>query len=467
MLLVQTALKTTVGETTNWNHFSKIILHFYLKYTIENRFMIYRKIYSRVATVLYALLLLILSVVTDGCFGPNERKIDTPALTVEAESYISNSGNIDIVNEKKNVVSVQTKDDDSWLCYKINVPATGRYSIRLYAKNASEKKAVCWIEDYIDNKDGRIYNVSGNMIVGGEDSDYQYFVLKEGALLAASLHYIKLHIEKGALNIDKLTFTLIRENKSSPLVSSKADINDWQLVWSDEFNGHGLPDSTKWIYDTKGNSASWGNNEAQCYTVGRKENAMVENGNLEITAIKEVLEGKKYTSARLITKAAWQYGRIEVRAKLPNGRGTWPAIWMMPGGWSFKDGNWPDVGEIDILEHVGHDLNVIHASAHSKDYQWQKGNQKTAIITVPGATENFHNYILEWSSEIMKISVDDSCYFTYKNEGLGETKWPYNKPFYLILNVAIGGAWGNAKGIDDAAFPQTMDVDYVRIYQKK
>jgi len=428
--------------------------------------MHYRKIHNKVVAVLSALSLLTLSVFTDSCAGQNERKSETPTLTVEAESYISNSGNIEIVMGKRNVVSVQTKDNDSWLCYKINVPATGSYTIRLYAKNASEKRAICWIEDYIDNKDGRIYNVSGDMIIGGENSGNQGFVQKDGVSLDASLHYIKLHIEKGALIFDKLTFTRNRENKFPSKVGSETD-GKWQLVWSDEFDGIGLPDSTRWIYDTAGNSASWGNNEAQCYTIGRKENARVESGSLALTAIKEDREGKKYTSARLITKAAWKYGRIEVRAKLPNGRGTWPAIWMMPGGWSFNDGHWPDVGEIDILEHVGHDLNVIHASAHSRDYQWQKGNQKTAIITVPGATENFHNYILEWSAEIIKISVDDNCYFTYKNEGLGETKWPYDKPFYLILNVAVGGAWGNAKGIDDAAFPQTMYVDYVRIYQKK
>lgn len=242
--------------------------------------------------------------------------------------------------------------------------------------------------------------------------------------------------------------------------------DDYQLVWNDEFEYNGLPDSSKWSYDTEGNAAGWGNNEQQFYTTGRKENAFVSNGRLVITSAKEDFEGKKYTSARLNSRADWQFGRIEVRAKLPKGRGTWPAIWMMPGGWSFKDDHWPDVGEIDILEHVGHDLNVVHASAHSKDYQWQAGNQKTAIITVPDATDNFHNYILEWSSEIMKISVDDSCYFTYKNEGLGETKWPYNKPFYLILNLAIGGAWGNVKGIDEASFPQSMEIEYVRIYQK-
>jgi beta-glucanase (GH16 family) len=243
--------------------------------------------------------------------------------------------------------------------------------------------------------------------------------------------------------------------------------NEYQLVWSDEFDYNGLPDSTKWIYDTEGNSAGWGNNEAQFYTIGRKENTNVMDGKLSITAIREDFEGKKFTSGRLVSKADWQCGRIEVRAKVPAGRGTWSAIWMMPGGWTFKDGNWPDVGEIDIMEHVGHDLNVIHASAHSKDYQWQVGTQKTGIMTVPEASEKFHSYILDWAPDVMKAYVDDSLYFEYKNEGLGETKWPYKKPFYLILNVAVGGAWGSMKGIDEQAFPQTMEIDYVRVYQKK
>jgi len=241
----------------------------------------------------------------------------------------------------------------------------------------------------------------------------------------------------------------------------------YRLVWSDEFDAKGLPDSTKWIYDTEGNADGWGNKEDQFYTSARKENTFVSEDKLAITAIREDFQGKKYTSGRLVSKAAWQYGRIEVRAKVPAGRGTWSAIWMMPGGWSFNDGNWPDVGEIDIMEHVGYDLNVVHASAHSKDYQWQASTQKTAIITVPGATEKFQDYILEWSPEVLKAYVNDSLYFEYKNEGLGEAKWPYNKPFYLILNLAVGGLWGAAKGIDDAAFPQTMEVDYVRVYQLK
>lgn len=249
--------------------------------------------------------------------------------------------------------------------------------------------------------------------------------------------------------------------------SESPDYNKYQLVWQDEFDYIGLPDSTKWEYDTEGNEAGWGNDEAQYYTIANEKNAYVKNGILSITALKERIGGKEYTSARLISKTDWEYGKIEVNAKIPSGRGTWSAIWAMPGGWSFHDGNWPDIGEIDIMEHVGHDLGVVHASAHSKDYQWQKGTQKTATINVPDVDVEFHTYAMEWTPDIMKAFVDDSLYFEYQNEGLGETKWPYNKPFYLIMNLAVGGAWGNMHGIDDQAFPQTMEIDYVRVYQKE
>lgn len=247
----------------------------------------------------------------------------------------------------------------------------------------------------------------------------------------------------------------------------KVPIEEYQLVWSDEFDYSGLPDDAKWKYDTEGNAYGWGNSEAQFYTEQRIKNARVENGVLSISAIKEKWQDKDYTSARLVSKADWKYGKIVVRAKVPDGRGTWSAIWMMPGGWTFSDGNWPDVGEFDIMEHVGHDKGVIHASAHSKDYQWQKGDQKTSTIMVSDACETFHDYIWEWSPDIVKAYVDDSLYFEYKNEGLGLSKWPYDKNFYLILNVAVGGEWGRIKGIDEDAFPQILEVDYVRIYQKK
>lgn len=263
-------------------------------------------------------------------------------------------------------------------------------------------------------------------------------------------------------------FSGCNSKKSKPSTKNTESFgkDNYELVWSDEFDYTGLPDSTKWIYDTEGNSEGWGNREAQQYTIAKKENAWVKDGVLNIIALKEQCEGKDYTSARLNSKANWLCGKIEVKAKLPKGRGTWSAIWMMPADWTFKDGNWPNIGEIDIMEHVGHNLGVIHASAHSKDYQWQTNTQQTDTINITDVAEKFHSYIWEWTPEVMRAYVDDQLYFEYKNEDLGVSKWPYIKPFYLILNVAVGGAWGSVEGIDTEVFPQTMQVDYVRIYQK-
>jgi len=255
-----------------------------------------------------------------------------------------------------------------------------------------------------------------------------------------------------------------KHNKNRAVSDVKNE--DYQLVWHDEFDYDGLPDSAKWKYDTEGNEVGWGNLEAQEYTVAKKENAGVENGILRITALYQDSNEKEFSSARLTSKADWQYGRVEVNARLPRARGTWSAIWMMPGNWTFKDGNWPDIGEIDIMEHVGHDEGIVHASAHSKDYQWQTKTQQTATLFVQQVTSRFHTYALEWTPDRLFAFVDDSLYFQYQNEGLGESKWPYNKPYYLILNLAIGGAWGGLNGIDTNAFPQTMEVDFVRIYQK-
>jgi beta-glucanase (GH16 family) len=267
-----------------------------------------------------------------------------------------------------------------------------------------------------------------------------------------------------------IIFFIVSCNNNKPVTSNKVvksgAIDSYQLIWQDEFDYSGLPDSTKWTYDTEGNHEGWGNHEAQFYTENCIANAKVENGILNIIALKENYKDKKYTSVRLVSNADWKYGKFETRAKLPSGRGTWSAIWMMPGGWTFNDGNWPDIGEFDIMEHVGYNTGTIHASAHSKDYQWQKQTQQTDTIRIADATEAFHTYIWEWTPKVVKAYVDDQLYFEYKNEGLGESKWPYDKPFYLILNVAVGGAWGSVKGIDDDAFPQTMEVEYVRVYQK-
>ncbi len=239
----------------------------------------------------------------------------------------------------------------------------------------------------------------------------------------------------------------------------------WTLVWSDEFETDGLPNPEKWAYDVGGDG--WGNKELQYYTQEQAKNARVENGHLIIEAHKESFAGADYTSARLVTKGreAWTHGRFEIRARLPEGRGTWPAIWMLPVDWNLGSRLWPDVGEIDIMEHVGYDIGTIHASAHSKKYQWKAGTQKTATISIPNATKEFHTYALEWSESEIRAYVDETLYFTYENENSGWETWPYQRDYYLLLNVAVGGLWGAAKGIDEDCFPQRMTVDYVRVYQ--
>src|SRR5205085_12137598 len=158
------------------------------------------------------------------------------------------------------------------------------------------------------------------------------------------------------------------------------------------------------------------------------------------------------------------YGRIEVRAKVPSGRGTWPAIWTLA---DEPNARWPACGEIDIMEHVGFDPGKIHANIHTAKYNHVKRNGKGSQLSVPDATSAFHVYALEWSSERLDFFVDDQKYFTYENEKTGSDAWPYDKPHYLILNLAIGGAWGGQKGIDESIFPQRYYFDYVRVYQKK
>jgi beta-glucanase (GH16 family) len=239
---------------------------------------------------------------------------------------------------------------------------------------------------------------------------------------------------------------------------------EWKLVWSDEFNYTGMPDSTKWNYDTGGDG--WGNNELEFYTKKRWENARVMGGNLVIELRKEKWQNRDYTSARLVTKAKgdWKYAKIEVRAKLPRGLGTWPAIWMLGSTTPLK---WPDDGEIDIMEHVGFDPGVIHGSVHCKKYNHVMGTQKTAVTTVRDCMDGYHVYGLEWDQDIITILVDDKKYFSFKNEHTGYDVWPFSQPMYLLLNIAFGGNWGASKGIDDSILPQQMLVDYVRVYQKQ
>lgn len=238
---------------------------------------------------------------------------------------------------------------------------------------------------------------------------------------------------------------------------------EWKLVWSDEFDYTGLPDSTKWTAQVGGHG--WGNNELQFYTSGRTENARVENGMLTIEARQENWDSMKYTSARLVSKnkGDWQYGKIDVRAKLPKGRGTWPAIWMLASNNPF---NWPDDGEIDIMEHVGFDQGTVHASVHTKKFNHVIGTQKTNKIKVDDCSENFHVYTVEWNKDSVKVAVDGNFYFSFGNDKTGYEAWPFDNKMHLLLNIAAGGNWGGQKGVDETIWPQKMEIDYVRVYQQ-
>lgn len=240
---------------------------------------------------------------------------------------------------------------------------------------------------------------------------------------------------------------------------------NWELVWSDEFDYTGLPNAEKWGYDVGGNG--WGNNELQYYTEMRSENARVENGLLTIEAVKENIGGRRYTSARLVSKnkGDWLYCKVEVRAKLPEGRGTWPAVWMLPTDWEY--GDWPNSGEIDIMEHVGYDEGRVHGTVHTKAYHHSINTQKGASTIVSDATSAFHVYTMEWTETSIKTYVDDKLYFTFDKSDSNFEVWPFDKRFHLLLNIAIGGSWGGAQGIDDNIFPQKMEIDYVRVYQLK
>jgi beta-glucanase (GH16 family) len=254
-------------------------------------------------------------------------------------------------------------------------------------------------------------------------------------------------------------------NPSAAASASLALPANYALVWSDEFSTPGLPDPAKWEYDTGRNKLGWHNEEKQYYSRARIENSEVRNGNLIITARNEKLSseadwgGQSYTSARLLTKgkAEWTYGYYEIRAKVPCGKGTWSAIWMLG-----SQGEWPAGGELDIMEHVGKEpsriLSTVHTAAASA------GNGPGSSTQVPDACSAFHTYQMLWTPQQANFGVDGKSHFVYTNPGTGNAKWPFDASQFMILNVALGGHLGGP--IDDSIFPLSMEVDYVRVYQQ-
>jgi hypothetical protein len=235
----------------------------------------------------------------------------------------------------------------------------------------------------------------------------------------------------------------------------------WRLVWSDEFDGNGL-DGSKWNIEQHG--PGWVNHELEAYTA-RSENLRVENGHLVIEARHDFAGGGEYSSARINTAghASWTFGRMEARIQLSGGFGTWPGFWMMPNNMSR---GWPGCGEIDIMEEVGFEGETVHGTTHTACCNGMNGTQRGGGTAAPGSTTGYHIYAVEWSPSRVDFFFDNNRYYGMANDGRGDDSWPFNQDFYLIFNVAIGGDWGGAKGVDPNIWPRQMLVDYVRVYER-
>lgn len=238
----------------------------------------------------------------------------------------------------------------------------------------------------------------------------------------------------------------------------------YSLVWHDEFDKGSVLDASDWTHEVQ--KDHWVNNELQNYVnhTTPKGNYVTEvlDGTLRINCIKE--DGKVY-SGRVYAKVkeGWKYGYIEASIKLPKGKGTWPAFWMMPVNFS----SWPADGEIDIMEEVGYHPDYVSSSLHANAHVHSNGTQVTHEMYCKGAEGEFHTYAIEWTAQNITTYVDDKKQLSYDNRGLGRDDWPYDDPFYVIFNLAWGGDWGGAQGIDESVLPITMEIDYIRVFQKK
>lgn len=354
-----------------------------------------------------------------------------------------------------------------WLAFEIDVVELGRYKVEVNAK--SDSIGAVWIEDYYDNSDDRTYDITGKIKIDNKDA-YQ-ISFKDGSPLDKGKHKIKVHVSRGSTHIDWIRFSLIQPHTMTEKVyEQEMGGKEWTLAWSDEFEGSGLPDSTKWSYNI--GNWGWGNNELQYYTESRLENARIENGNLIIEARKNDI-GNEWTSARLTSqgKESFLYGKIEISAKVPTTRGTWAAGWFL--GDEYRDElSWPYCGEIDILECVGFEIDDStgngknHSTCHTRSYYFKQDNHITSEIAVKNMNTEFHNYAIEWYPDVIYGFVDGKKYYTY-DMNKDELEWPFDKAQNIILNLTIGGGWGGAKGIDENLDRPQYIIDYVRVYELK
>ncbi len=368
-----------------------------------------------------------------------------------------------------------------WLEYDVWASESNVYSLilRLASGDAGREVAVL--------VDG---NEVGRVLAPGQGWDEFQDVVLEDVAVPAGVHAVRVAFISGQTNFNFMVF----ESSGAPVPlpsasgtsqtpdSSAPEVGDlpvagegcaeapagYELVWSDEFDYAGLPDGERWGYEVGGDG--WGNGELQYYTDARLANAKVGGGVLTITAVPEVYEGNDYTSAKLNSSygasnpGSWNEGIVRVRARLPAGLGTWPALWMMPD--NCTEG-WPACGEIDVMEHVGYDEGTVHGTIHTDAFNHVEGTQRGQSVRVEDATSAFHEYALIWQAGRLQWLVDGEVYFTIdKDEAWGFAEWPFSeKKWHLKMNLAVGGAWGGAEGVDRGDVPASFQVDYVCVYQ--
>jgi len=385
----------------------------------------------------------------------NEIIIELEDFTKASQEYSVTVGNVSYISTTNN----------AWLTYEIPFHIAGRYKVEVIGKSGNEAKV--WLEDYIENTDGRTYNVTGTILLNSDDFES---VSVDGSPFNNGIHKMKLHVEGEDVHLDKLKFTLMMEHQITPeSLTQNMEGAEWELVWSDEFEGEKL-DESKWLYDV--GNWGWGNNELQYYTDNRIENTRLEDGNLIIEARKNDM-GQEWTSARLTTrgKVSFLYGKIEFKAIVPREKGNWAAGWTL--GDSYVDElSWPYCGEIDIMESVGYEVNdetgdgISHATVHTPAYYFKINNQISSTKNVKNIAGEFHTYAVEWTPTEVRGLVDGEQYYLY-DKNANDREWPFAKPQNIILNLAMGGGWGGAEGMDSTVTSQKLIIDYVRVYGMK
>lgn len=394
----------------------------------------------------------------------DDKKSDT--FSIDFSNFEDASGVLKVENGM-----ISSTADNQMVAFTANVPKTGRYKVEVTYANTANDTAAVWIEDYVNNTDGRTYNITGNVYLYKTEDGQTAMSSRDGSPLKAGEHNMKLHFKNANVAVKSITFSLMIAHQNTPKTMTQSiEGTEWEVVWSDEFDGEGLPDTSKWTYDV--GDWGWGNNELQYYTAFETKNARQENGALIIESHKND-NGHKWTSARLTTrgKVSFTYGKIEFSAKVPPKRGTWAAGWTL-GDTYVDELSWPYTGEIDIMESVGYEMDdetgngTAHSTVHTKAFYFKIGNHKTGTIPVEKMYQEYHTYAVEWTPEGIKGFVDGKEYYSY-TETTPEDAWPFSKPQNIILNLAMGGGWGGAQGMDDSYDSQQIIIDYVRVYGLK